>query len=85
MAAKKTKAHTCVAGVNELLGKQGDCLQRFITIGKSTVEKIAIATERKDTANWKRGTSWLLAAFCPFCGIDMRKALQSSSEEKEQP
>lgn len=70
MAARKK--HDCIENVNAALAAQGDCLQRFITIGNLTTEKIAIATERKDSLNWKRGKSWLLASFCPFCGIDLR-------------
>jgi hypothetical protein len=68
MATKKKSAHGCLKKVNEALAKQGDCLQRFMSLTGTTTEKIAIATERKDTSNWKRGTSWLLASFCPFCG-----------------
>lgn len=74
MGMKRTKKHDCVAEIDALLAERGDCLQRFFVIGKPTTEQIAIATERKDSMNWKRGSSWLMASFCPFCGLDLRAA-----------
>lgn len=74
MASKKTKGHACAKEINALLEKQGDCLQRFISLRPGGPEKFAIVTERKDTTNWKRGATWLLASYCPFCGVDLRPA-----------
>lgn len=67
--------HDCVKKVNALLAQQGDCLQRFIMIGTKREERIAIATERKRATKWRRGATWLMASFCPFCGVDLRSTL----------
>lgn len=72
MKAQKKVVHTCVAEVNKALAKQGDCLQRFIVLKGTSDDKIAVATERANTSNWKRGSAWLMATFCPFCGKKMR-------------
>lgn len=67
----KLKPHACVVKVNKLLAEQGDCLQRFISLAGTV--KIAVATERLNTTNWRRGSTWLMATFCPFCGERLRE------------
>ena len=73
MASKrktKAKEHPCFAKVDDLLREQGDCLQRMISITNSP-RTVYVATERVGSASWKRGSSWLAASFCPFCGVAM--------------
>lgn len=46
---RSSRPHGCIAKIDKLLSKDGDCLQRFIVVkGSSTL--IAVATERRDAS-----------------------------------
>jgi len=66
-ATKRAKEHPCFAQVDKELAKQGDCLQRVVSLS-GRPRTVYVAIERKDTVNWKRGSTWLAVNYCPFCG-----------------
>lgn len=75
MATKKkrpAKEHPCIAKIDALLAKQGDQLQKIVRLDGSP-QRIYVATERADAQSWRRGSSWLQASFCPFCGKEMTR------------
>jgi hypothetical protein len=34
-------------------------------------EMIAVATEKIESSTWKRGSCWIMAEYCPFCGVKL--------------
>lgn len=81
MASKRRqKEHPCFAKADAALRKRGDCLQRVVSLSGGP-RCVYIATERVESTNWKRGSSWLAASFCPFCGESLDE--KAITEEKK--